>query len=275
MATFKHTESIVQQKLEAFERLLPEFEANFQFILDVHGQQRFPTLAVSDIVHYLHALWICECKDRLLSIYKNIERHEGRTCLNLLLHWQEDGQTADVIAFLQRKLDMLPLADITRQIHEAHTQHQDHGLAQRLLHGRTILLNRGMNMMQAFDAIISLSENDVVRAVREACEQYNHRPEQIAEQLVEMDSPLFAYVPHRALAQRNMVVMNKLSIDTITRRTDLPGQRLWRVVQSTGPLSPFAEQVVTDYQDMTSSLYNNLMASRFVDQSAGRETGAV
>jgi len=112
------TPILIEQKLGAFEQLQPEFEECFRYVQDVHGQKRFPTISVADSVHYLHALWICECKDRLLSIYKNIERYEGRYCLELLRLWQE-GDNTDVVAFLHRKLDMLPFADITRQYHEA------------------------------------------------------------------------------------------------------------------------------------------------------------
>src|SRR5438132_960289 len=152
MVTTLTTEKLAKQKLEAFEQLQPEFEASFHFVQEVHGQRRFSTFPVMESVHYLHALWICECKDRLLSIYKNIERYDGRYCLDLLQRWQE-GDTADVIAFLHRKLDMLPFADITRQYHEAVQRGGEYGLARRLAHGRLIMLNRGMNLMHALDAI--------------------------------------------------------------------------------------------------------------------------
>src|SRR5437588_3783573 len=128
--------NIMKQKLEAFEQLQAEFEASFQYVQDMHGQRRFASISIADSVRYLHALWVCECKDRLLSVYKNIKRYEGRLCLELLRRWQE-GETADVIAFLQRKLDGLPFADLTRQIHEARaSRHAGDGLAQRLVHGR-------------------------------------------------------------------------------------------------------------------------------------------
>jgi hypothetical protein len=58
-----------KQKLEAFERLQAEFEASFHFVQEVHGQRRFSAFPVMETVHYLHALWVCECKDRLLSVY--------------------------------------------------------------------------------------------------------------------------------------------------------------------------------------------------------------
>src|SRR5690242_15698501 len=123
MASTPDSETLAKQKLKAFDQLQTEFEASFLFIQQVHGQRRFSTFPVAETVHYLHALWICECKDRLLSIYKNIERYEGRYCLELLRRWQE-GESADVVAFLQRKLDGLPFAELTRQIQEARSAHQ-------------------------------------------------------------------------------------------------------------------------------------------------------
>lgn len=266
---------IIKQKLEAFERLQPEFEASFQFIMDMHGQKRFESFSIADIVRYLHALWVCEYKDRLLSIYKNIERHEGRTCLELLRQWQEEGDSSAVIAFLQRKLDMLPLATITRQIYEARFKHRNDGLAQRLLHGRKVLLNRGINMMLAFDAIVALSEEALLKEVQDACKFYNHLPAQITGQLAEFDSPLFAYIPHQALAQRNMTVMNKLTIDGIQIPVDLPGDRSWRVVSPVEPLSPFAEHIVAGYLELTAPVHNDIRADRFVDRPERSDAGTV
>src|ERR1700693_1373478 len=121
-------QTLVKQKLEAFERL-----------------------QLAETVHYFLALWICECKDLLLSVYKSSARYEGRNCLDLLRQCQ-DGETAAVVAFLQRKLDGLPFADFTRQIQEATTLHLAH---EGLVHGRFVLLNQGMNLMQALDAIFS------------------------------------------------------------------------------------------------------------------------
>src|SRR5436309_6228105 len=182
MVTTLATEKLAKQKLEAFERLQFEFEESFHFVQEVHGQRRFSTFPVMESVHYLHALWICECKDRLLSIYKNIERYEGRYCLELLRRWQE-GETADVIDFLNRKLDMLPFADLTRQISEAMKSHKDDGLARRLIDGRGVLLNRGMNLMQALDGIFSLPEEQLISEVQLACAQYGHHPMKIGRQL--------------------------------------------------------------------------------------------
>src|SRR5438270_532872 len=194
-------QELIHQKLEAFEQIETDFEASFRFMQDMHGQKRFEALSVADTVHYLHALWVCECKDRLLSVYKNIERYEGRRCLELLLAWQE-GETADVVEFLNHKLDMLPIPDITRQIQEIRRRGDDTGLMQRLEHGRLVMLNRGMNLLHALDAIFVLAPGELVKEVRVECMQYGHPPGQIEKQLTAMETQLYAYVPHRVLAQR-------------------------------------------------------------------------
>ncbi len=215
---------LVKQKLEAFERLQDEFEASFHFVQNMHGQHRFTSFPVVDSVRYLHALWICECKDRLLSIYKNITRYEGSYCLELLRRWQ-DGDTASVVDFLNRKVDVLPFADITRQIHEARYQLHDEGLARRLEHGRRVLLNRGMNLMQALDAIFTLPEDKLLAEVQAACARYGHSADQIEKQLAGMETLLYAYVPHQLLARRNMAVMNKLGVNVLIKPADEPGER--------------------------------------------------
>jgi hypothetical protein len=64
--------------------------------------------------------------------------YEGHSCLDLLRRWQE-GETPEVVAFLQRKLDGLPFAEHTHQIREATTTgHAGGGLLQRLVHGRLV-----------------------------------------------------------------------------------------------------------------------------------------
>src|SRR5689334_2963105 len=193
MATIVMVPQLVQQKLQAFERLEPEFEDCFLFVQDVHGQKRFSSFPVTYTVRYLHALWICEYKTCLLSVPKTVKEYEGQLCLQLLRNWQEKEDTADIVDFLHRKLDMLPLADITRQIHEALHTSTNTRLAQRLMHGRTVLLNRGINLMQALDAIFALSEDALLMNVREACTQYGHLPEQIVLQLEEMQLPLYSF----------------------------------------------------------------------------------
>jgi len=258
-------EGLAKQKLAAFEQLQPEFEANFHFIQEVHGQRRFAAFPVTETVHYLHALWVCEWKERLLSVRMNIGRYEGQQCLSLLQQWQK-GETAAVVAFLQRKLGGMPFADLTSQIQEATAVRQvDDGLLQRLVHGRLVLLNRDLNLMQAFDAIFSLSADDLISEVQVACAHYEHAPGQIEQQLAEVEDPLFSYAPHPLLAQRNMQVMNSLGINVMTLPTDLPGERSWKVVAPTEPLRPFAETVIRGYLTLLSR--NNLRKHRFVGRT--------
>jgi hypothetical protein len=259
-------EQLAKQKLAAFEQLQPEFEASFRFVQEVHGQRRFAAFPVAETVSYLHALWVCERKDRLLSVYKNIVRYEGQHCLSLLQHWQA-GETTAVVAFLQRKLDGLPFADLMHQIEEAKTvRHAGDGLLRRLLHGRLVLLNRAMNLLQALDGIFALSEDNLMRAVQVACVSSGHAPSQIEQQLAEVENPLSTYAPHQLLAQRNMLVMNMLGINVMTLPTDLPGERSWKVVAPTEPLRPFAESVIRGYLELVSPSHNNLKGHRFIDR---------
>jgi len=275
MTTAPALPTLVQQKLEAFERLQPEFEACFQFMQGVHGQQRFTSFPVAFTVRYLHSLWVCEHKSRLLSVLQTIKEYEGRTCLELLRRWQGDENTADVVAFLQHKLDMLPFADLTRQMQTARFARTDDGLVSRLTHGREILLNRGINLMTALDALFALPQEELLQQVRAACAEYGHTTEQIALQLQEEDSSLYSYVPHQMLAQRNMLVMNALGVNVLQKPADLPGQRTWRVVPPSEPLSPFAEQVVPGYLELTAPLHNNLKADRFTDRPERSHSGTV
>jgi hypothetical protein len=255
--------TIVQQKLAAFENLEPEFEQCFQFLEEVHGQKRFSVFPVEYTVRYLHALWVGECKTYLLSVSRTVKVYEGRLSLKLLQHWQEDGDTASVVGFLRRKLDTLPLEDISRQIQIAQRVHKNEKLAKRLIHGRIVMLNRGMNLFRALDSIFALPEDELQHVVSMACERYGHRPAQIAQQLQEMDSPLFAFAPHQVLAQRNMLVMNKLGVSILSQSSDQPGQRSRPVSAPTAPLPPFAEHIVRPYLDMTSPNHNNMDRGAF------------
>lgn len=272
--TTEEKQRLIEQKLAAFAAMQEEFEASFRFVQDVHGQKRFETFVVADAVRYLHARWVCERKGRLLSVAKTSKEYEGRLCLELLQKWQE-GDTASVVAFLSRRLDMLPIADITRQIHDAYQEHRDDSLLERLMHGRLVMLNRGLNLIHLLDALFVLSEKDLIQAVQDACLKYGYTPEQIQQQLQEMDSSLYAYVPHQLLAQRNMLVMNEVGVEALDKPDDLPGQRSWRVVPPTEPERPFAEHVVAGYQELVSPTHNNIKADRFVDRTERTEDGEV
>lgn len=266
-ATVKpETQRLIEQKLETFERIRPDFEASFRFLEEMHGQQRFTSLGVADAVRYLHARWICECKSRILSVAKTYKEYEGKRCLELLRQWQS-GDTASAIDFLYRKLDMLPLADITRQMQELRSQ--DSKEVERLLHGRNVMLNRGMNLMRLFDALFVLSQEQLLVEIQAACRQYGHQPEQIMRQIEEMNGPLYSYVPHQSLAQRNMLVMNALGVRVMDKPVDLPGYRTWRVVPPEESPHPFAEQVIEGYkgyQELVAPNHNNKKDVPFVDR---------
>ncbi len=279
---------VVAEKLATFERLQPEFEASFRYIQDVQGQRRFPTFPLDATVRYLHALWVCECKDRLLSVPKIIERYEGMLCLGLLHRWQA-GEVAEVVEFLQRKLDSQPFSILTRQIEalqrqgdesasargEAEGTGAEHpqapaerALIERLKHGRQILLNRAMNLMQALEPIFTLPPQRMLADVQVACAHYGHRPEQIKQQQAALQTNLYGFAAHPALARSNMLAMNKLGIQVTLDAADQPGQRSARVAEPTMPEQPYAEEVIKGYVEMTSLLHNNLSVHQFVSLPA-------
>jgi hypothetical protein len=194
-----------------------------------------------------------------------VKVYEGRLSLELLQSWQEDSDTASVVEFLIHKLDMLPLEGISRQIQMVQRTHMNDKLARRLVHGRMVMLNRGMNLFQALDSIFALPEEELQNAVSVACEKLGHRPEQIVQQLRELNSPLFAFVPHQVLARRNMMVMNKLGVSVLSQPADQSDWRSWRVSNSTAPFSPFAEHIVQPYLDMTSPNHNNMKREALAD----------
>ena len=120
--------------------------------------------------------------------------------------------------------------------------------------------------MQALDAIFVLSEDDLKNEVLDACGQYGHIPRQIELQLAEMDDPLYSYVPHQLLAQRNMLVMNKLGVNVMTLPTDRPGERSWKVSAPTEPMPSFADHTIEGYLELVSPTHNNIKRDRFVDR---------
>jgi hypothetical protein len=257
--------ALIAEKLAAFDRIGPEFEASFQYVQEVQGQQRFLAVPIAATVRYLHALWVCERKDQLLSVPRTIQRYEGRRCLELLREWH-GGESSDLVAFLQRRLDGLPFAEITRQLEAAQSQQSASGLAQQLRRGRLVLLNRSFNLHQAFDPIFSLPETALVAEVRAACAEYGHTPVQIEEQLEDLESRVYAYRRHPALAQRNMVVMDRLGVRVTADTGDRTDLRVWKVTQPTRLAGPLAEQVIEGYVPLTAPRHNNLGGVRFVDR---------
>lgn len=251
MATRINPPELVMQKLQAFEQIQVEFEKSFLFIVNVHGKQRFSSFTVSDVVRYLHALWMTNNRTSLLSVSKSIKTYEGLECLDLLQHWQQEGDTARVVEFLYHKLDGVSCVEITRQIHEAEALHLTEIQVQRLQHGREVLLNRSMNLMVMLDALFALSEEDLLRAVQSACILYGHLPEQIAQQRSVVQSPLYAYIPHQILAERNMRVMNTLGQAIIADPVDKPARRSALIQDPQVEASVWAETVIPGYQSLS------------------------
>lgn len=267
---------IVRQKLAAFEEMRPEFERCFRFVQEAHGQKRLSSCSIADIVYYLHARWVCDCKGNLLSVPHAPKEWDGKHCLELLRGWQIQGDSAGVITFLQRRLDTLPFADLTRQIDMARARQEKGELVQRLLHGRTVLLNRGFNLLLAVDEICAHSREELLAQVCAACERYGHLPEQITQQLAQLEMPLYAYVPHQELARRNMVLMNMLSqeIQRDVHRVMEAGKKhpdkdsTAEVLEE--PLNPLAEFRFPVYQELTSTAHNNIMRHRFYSPMPAR-----
>lgn len=257
---------LVQQKLDVLASIQDEFEASFRFKQDVHGQKRFSSFSIEQIVFYLHSLWLCERKDRLLSVYKNIRRYKGNQSLELLQAWQT-GDNASVVAFLLRELDIQSLADFTAQIDRARQQGMDEALLSRLERGRLIQLNRGINLTYALEAISAQPADSLLAEVRRVSERYGHTPAQIRAQLAEMSALLYAYRPHALLAQKNMILMNRLDIGMLAQGTRQLDVRAWLHRSVKGLQAPFAEQVIPGYLEMLAPSFNNVRGVRFVDRA--------
>jgi hypothetical protein len=256
--------ALIAEKLEAFAHREAEFVASFVFVQEVQGRLRFPTFPVSSTVRYLRALWVCAQKDRLLSVPGAMGRSEGQRCLELLRGWQQ-GETAEVIEFLQEKLDALPLAECTRQLEAIRRQGLEPALAERVAHGRLVLLQRGMNLLNALEPLITLPEEALRKEVAAACQEQGYTPDQIEKHLRELASPLLAHVPHPALARRNMQVMDRLGVLLTANAADRPGARSWKVAEPTMPPGPFAQQVIPGYVVLTAPRHNNVLGRRFSD----------
>ena len=213
---------LAHRKLEAFGRIEKEFLTSFRFIEEVHGQRRFTAFPVANTVRYLHALYICECKDRLLSVPHTLQRYDGARCLELLRDWQE-GHTAGVVAFIHHRLDEQPFGELSHQIEDA-IQAKNAALAQRLISGRAVLLNRLFTLAYAIDTIFALEPKQLRSEARAACKRYGHTPDQIDAQLAELRLDLSAYAPHPALARHNMIVMNSAGLRNVLNYFNGDGQ---------------------------------------------------
>lgn len=240
---------LVRQKLTAFEQLRPEFEECFRFTQAVQGLKRFDAFPVDQVVYYLHALWVCERKDRLLGIYKNIPRYEGSRCLEILRLWQQ-GQNAGAVAFLLSKLNRFSFVEATAEIDTARVRQANEALIRYLEYGRLVVLHRHMNLLLALETLFSSSPDEGPREIRRACERYSHTPAQIEAQLAELEAPMYAYLSHPLLARQNMTVMNRLEMEVLPDTAHQPGERFQQARSYAALAAPFAEQVIAGYQPL-------------------------
>ncbi len=255
---------LAARKMAAFASLRAEFISCFHFVQHMHGQHRFTILPVSETVRYLHALWVCDCKDRLLSVPRTGGRYEGALCLDLLDRWQQ-GDSAGAVAFLQRKLENLPFAALTSQMRELRLHDGDESVIRRLAHGRGMLLNRGLNLMHALDAIFALDDDELLAAVCKACAAAGHTREQIATQRAEMRSPLYSFARHPDLVRQNMIMMNELGVHFTNQPGEHPTRRSSAIVSAKAGDGASAQFIISDYVELTAPLHNNLRGVTFVD----------
>lgn len=248
-------DELTARKLEAFDRLERTFEASFAYLREMHGERRFAAVPLERTVAYLHALWVCECKDWLLSVPKTIARYEGGASLQALRAWQQ-GDEVTVSAFLERKLDGMGFATLSRRLREARAA-GDTAQAARLAHGRIVLLNRAYNLDAALDAIFAAAPDEAARQVNEASGRYGHTPDEIERQLTDFKTPLYSYAPHPALARRNMQVMNRLGVRGADSDADRPGERTVNVQAPTPPLAPYAQETIPNEHTLSSMADNN------------------
>ncbi len=187
--------NIIEQKLAAFDALLPEYIASFQFIQALQGQQRLDDFTIDTVVHYLHARWVLECKDRLLGTGGTLATHEGQHCLVMLARWQT-GDTADIIEYLQHHLDTESLGVLSRQIQQASLSNGDDTAMIPLEQGRRVMLNRNLHFLRLIDTIVATPSEVLVQRVLDASARYGHAPAAIAHQLAAFETPLYGPARH-------------------------------------------------------------------------------
>lgn len=242
--------ALTQAKLDAFAQIEDDFVASFSFVQEVHGQRRFDTFPLAQTVRYLRALYICECKDLLLSIPVSSSRYEGARCLELLRDWQS-GVSAGVVAFIHRKLDDQPYGELTARIEEA-MHAGDTPLVQRLVSGRVVLLNRNITQSHALDAIFALDPKRAGAAISALCADVGLTPADIERRLVDLHTPLYSFAPSGSLARHNMLLMNRLGQRVMSATGDHPGERTRHVLSPTSPAPSYAEEAIVDQMTLVS-----------------------
>lgn len=237
-------------KLNAFAAIEQEFIASFSFLQQVHGQRRFDNFPLAQSVRYLHALYICECKDRLLSVPHTASRYEGARCLELMRQWSL-GESAGVVAFVHRKLDDQPYGEMTARIEETFRA-GDAVQARRLISGRAVLLNRNITLSHALDAIFAVDPERMARTIAPLCAKLGHTPKDIDRQLAEMRTNLYGFAPTSALARRNMLLMNHLGQSIMDMPGNHPGERTDRVLAPSSHHPSYAEEVIAELSTLVS-----------------------
>lgn len=102
--------------------------------------------------------------------------------------------------------------------------------------------------MAMLDGLFSLSEDVLATEVHKSCILYGHLPEQINQQRIAMQSPLYTYVPHQVLAERNMRVMNTLGRQIMAEAADRPASCLQQIDEAQA--SAVLEAVIPGYQEL-------------------------
>jgi hypothetical protein len=247
---------LVREKLAAFDQLDPAFRESFLYVQRMHGEARFPSVPVAEIVRYLHALFVCHCKDGLLSVPTTTTRYDRRRALDLLEGWQK-GETLPVVEFLETKLDMMSFLPVARELEVAEASGLEDA-ARRLRHGLGIQLNRAHNLHMALDAIFGVPREALLDEVRGACAEFGHTSDELRTQREWLETPLYSYEPHAELARRNMLVMNELGVQVTSELVDRPGARTSRVLRGTGPLPAYAENPLPNQTEFTPPPYSTL-----------------
>lgn len=249
---------LIREKLAAFDQLEPSFCESFRYVQQMHGEARFPSAPVAAIVRYLHALFVCHCKDGLLSVPTTTARYGHRFALDLLEVWQR-GETLPVVEFLEAKMDPRPILPFARELEAAETSAEAPAgtdEAKRLRHGLEILLNRMHNLYAALDTILGLPRQGLLDEVRGACVEFGHTPDEIRQEREWFATPLYSYVPHAELARRNMLVMNSVGVAITSELVDRPGNRTARVLPGRPPLAPYAENPLPNETEFTPPPYS-------------------
>ncbi|HEV7126166.1 MAG TPA: hypothetical protein VGN32_01845, partial [Ktedonobacterales bacterium] len=116
----------------------------------------------------------------------------------------------------------------------------------------------GLNLHRALDAMFALPTGQLLVEVRLACARLGHTPEQIHEQRSWPETALYRFLPHPALARRNMLLMNSVGVHATSNAMDRPGVRTARVSAAAQPLAAYADTPLVGYTAFTPLPYSKL-----------------